>query len=192
MSIRRGTPRTTRQDHTTYTAVMAATFLQGVRAFCQPGLSPVLWLPHTSGTSRNKRSRHLPLQTTTCQARGACCKPILTQIPRYLQATDHARRDAAGRTATLDTRCPLSHRGGSHESRPRSPSPQPSAKPRAGCQPHHTCKDNFVFTTCQDNFTPPATAEGSSLEELELNKLDLITELQSFAVCVCGYVYAFL
>ena len=167
MSIQRGTPRTTHQDHTTYAPVTAVTFLQGAQAFCQPRASPVLLLLHTPGTGRKKRSQHLPLQTATGQARGARCKPILTQTPMHLQATDHACRDAAGTTATLDTHCPLSHRGGSRGSRPRSPSPQPSAKPRVGCQQTALVKMTLSFT-----------AEGSSLEEFELNKLDLITELQ--------------
>lgn len=111
MSPRRGTPRTTHRDRSTYAAVTAAMFLRGAWAFCQPRVPPVLLLLQTPGTGRKKRSQHPPLQITTGQARGARCKPILAQTPMHLRATGDACRDAAGRTATLATRCPLSAPG---------------------------------------------------------------------------------
>lgn len=86
-----------------------------------------------------------PLQTAVGQARGAHCKPILTQTLIHLQATGHGHRDAVGRRATLATCCLLSHRGGSHRSRPQSLSPHPSAKPGSGCQLDCTCKHDFVL-----------------------------------------------
>lgn len=163
MSIQRGTPRTTHQDHTTHTPVMAATCLQGGQAFCQPRISPALLLSHTAG---NSRSQHLPIQTATGQGRGACCKPTVM----HLQATDQACRDTTGRMVVLATHCPLSHCDVSHRSQPQSPSLQPSAKLRSSCQMDLYKKMFLSFT-----------GEGSSLEEFELSKLDLIAELQSFS-----------
>lgn len=86
-----------------------------------------------------------PLQTSVGQARRARCKPILAQTLTHLQATGHVHRDAVSRRATPATCCLLSHRGGSHGSRPQSLSPQPSAKPGTGCQLHCTCEHGFVL-----------------------------------------------
>lgn len=35
------------------------------------------------------------------------------------------------------------------------------------------------------------TAKSDSLEKSRLEKMDLIAKLQSFSVCICGYVYVF-
>lgn len=59
---------------------------------------------------------------------------------------------------------------------------------------HHSPQRNqaaAVSWTALVNMTLSFTAEGSSLEELELNKLDLIAELQSFSVYVSRRVYTF-
>lgn len=132
LSEQRGTSRTTHQDDITYTIFNSSDMALG-----STGTLPALYLLSLlkttfcsckcQGLGRKESSQHLPFQAAMSQARGARCKAISTQTLMPLQGTDHACKEAAGRTAR--TCCPVSH--------------QPSAKP----QPDQTCKDDFALYT---------------------------------------------
>jgi len=111
------------------------------------------------GLSISDHPSSLPPQTATGPATEACCKPISTQTPTRLQEADPGHRDAAGTMVA-----------------PAAPSLGP-----CHCSPQQNHAP-AVSQTALVKVTLSLTAEGSSLEESELNKLDLITELQSFSV----------
>lgn len=177
MSIRRGTPRTTHQDHTTYAPVTAVS--PGSRGHFASLVFPQSFCCCTRqgpagrrglGISPSKPPPAKPEQHAAnpfWHSPRCICKQQITPAETLL-AEGLCQPCAACWAAVA-----------AHGLGPRHHSPQRNHTPA-------------VSRTALVKVTLSFTAEGSSLEEFELNKLDLMTEWQSFSLYVCGYVYAFL
>lgn len=180
MAIQRGTPRTTHQDHTPPTRLPRQWRFSGI--FASPALPQSFRCCTHQGPAGRRGLGISPSKPTTGQARGARCTACIWHrppcickqqiMPAEMLPAEWPRRPHAARWAT--TVAPVVPSLGPH---------------RHGPQQNHT---PAVRGTALVKTTLSLTADSSSLEEFELNKLDLFAELQWFSVSICGYAYALL